>query len=319
MNYKVNVDQLNLRSEPQVSTPPGKNITIVLDKGDTVRKIRSASETSTWWEVEVTIDNNNNNVKGFVNSLVEGKPTVVPANAFAPFSVVNNLNTPIHLEENNPKSTKSNRAKWKLPIGLQDRPERDMTSVASRKESIIEIVDYLDVENSGKYKRTIKDTYCNLYAYDYAYLCGVFLPRMWWRDNCVAELKNKKSVEFKETNLQEMRANDIFNWFENHSQLFDWQRLIPENSDYTEIQEAANSGKVVIISGYNKQGGHGHICAVVPETANNLAVREQNKVVRPLQSQAGGTNKKYFTTKPNWWGQGKLNSFKYNFGFWIHE
>ena len=99
-------------------------------------------------------------------------------------------------------------------------------------------------------------------------------------------------------------------WFFEFGQVFGWRPA----ANLTELQLAANDGKVCIINA-RRVVGHGHICAVVPETSTHKAEwnSAHERVVRPLSSQAGGQNFEY---KPFlWWTDGTYRDI----GFWIHE
>src|SRR6187402_2081780 len=55
------------------------------------------------------------------------------------------------------------------PIMDSSIPFRDLTNAESKRESISRIIDKLDVVSNVRYQRTIEDTYCNVYSYDYCY------------------------------------------------------------------------------------------------------------------------------------------------------
>ena len=82
------------------------------------------------------------------------------------------------------------------------------------------------------------------------------------------------------------------------------------------MQTAANNGQVAIICAANRiPNRSGHITPVVPETTANKAERSGSGIViKPLQSQAGRTNRKYQTDP--WWN--RLASTFREHGFWIN-
>jgi len=163
-------------------------------------------------------------------------------------------------------------------------------------ESIHKIVDYLDVEKSDRYKRTKTSTYCNIYAHDFAYLMGKFLPRVFWTSDAI---KNKKwSVKYGDT-VRELNANSLYEWFDDYGLNYGWSKVDSEG----DAQEFANAGKCVIMVAANKNRRRsGHIVVVVPEseTIPIHALIQNGVITCPAQSQAGGTNRKYFARK--WWG-----------------
>ena len=61
--------------------------------------------------------------------------------------------------------------------------------------------------------------------------------------------------------------------------------------------------------------GHGHIVAVVPEHDGFAAARNATgQVTRPLESQAGSRNHRYFTKSTQWWKADRFASAT----FWRH-
>jgi hypothetical protein len=74
-----------------------------------------------------------------------------------------------------------------------------------------------------------------------------------------------------------------------------------------------NEQNLIIMSGQGKDlNTSGHICAVVPETAQHRAKRQGERVTVPLMSQAGARNFEYGGQV--WWTAAKFARF----GFWIH-
>lgn len=169
-------------------------------------------------------------------------------------------------------------------------------------DSIHGIIDWLDVEKSPRYKRKQHSTYCNIYAYDYAYLMRAFLPRVWWYERAINN--QTFTPEYAKT-VHELNANSLADWFPHYGAQFGWEKL----SSTTQAQERANAGECVIMVAANKNRKRsGHIVAVVPETDEHEAVGARGITIYPLQSQAGGVNQKYFSYK--WWnGMEKLRIY----------
>lgn len=219
--------------------------------------------------------------------------------------------TAVHFRENQnyiKPTYDGNRAN---PIGDSNRPGRDMSSNSSKVNSIHEILNYLDVEDSVRYQRKGSKTYCNVYAYDFCYLCNVYLPRVWWKGPALIQLSNGESVEVSYNNtIVEMRANDLFHWFKDFGSTFGWSRVF----DPQDLQNNSDNGGIgIIVANTKDQGDPGHICVVVPQTETHKPVMLEGKVKSPVTSQAGGRNYKYRAY--NWWSRDYYSFF----GFFIHE
>ena len=74
------------------------------------------------------------------------------------------------------------------PLSDSNIPFRDLTNADSKKQSIHQLIAKLDVENSLRYQRTVEDTYCNVYSYDYCYFSKVYLPTVWWTDESLEKM-----------------------------------------------------------------------------------------------------------------------------------
>lgn len=175
--------------------------------------------------------------------------------------------------------------------------EKDMPKSNGTPESCGKIIDYLDVEKSARYKRTHRSTFCNIYAHDYAALMGAYVPRVWWVDS-VLKSKSFGLVKYGHT-VRELNANSLAEWFKEYGSQFGWRKL----DRISEIVGEANKGKCVILVAANKtKSRSGHIVAAVPETDEHKAMGARGTYIYPLQSQAGGTNRKYFAS--SWWKSG---------------
>lgn len=176
-------------------------------------------------------------------------------------------------------------------------------------QSLIDIVEFLNVEKSLRYKRNeiggkVVATYCNIYAFDYCNLAGGYLPRVWWNKNVLEDIKQGKDIEpvYSKT-VSELNANSLYDWFKDHSLEFGWQK----QNDLYEAQQKANAGYIVIIVAKQKiVSRSGHITAIVPETAEHKS-RSINKTFLPLQSQSGVVNNKYFND--NWFTHPRYEGF----------
>jgi hypothetical protein len=169
-----------------------------------------------------------------------------------------------------------------------------------------DIIAWLQVEKSARYKPTADSTFCNIYAYDYATLMGKYIPRVWWSADALMRIKQGEEVapEYG-TSVREMTANMLYQWFLTWGESFGW-RSVSAN----EAQEQANEGKCVIgVAAKLNKSQSGHIVAVAPEGENGSATRVSGMVTVPLQSQAGRTNFRYKAAW--WWGKGYENMMWY--------
>ena len=187
-------------------------------------------------------------------------------------------------------------------------PFRDMTDLDSKKKSIRELIRKLDVTSSLRYQRTIEDTYCNVYSFDYCLHANVYLPTVWWTEDSLKKILSGQSVEavFNET-VEPIYSSAIHDWFLKWGPSFGWKQM----STVDEVQQAVNeNGGIGIICAKRKKVGlSGHIVPVVPETERKKAHRVDGKVVYPLQSQAGKLNYKYFAkARKDWWNHERYSS-----------
>lgn len=295
-SYRVEATSLNLRAQPVVA-PSTKIAT--LHHGQTVEKLEAASD-PTWWRVSTVI--NGLAVTGFVSSSY-----LSPANTFAAPSTARNIG-PVHMSTQNPikRALPSGRA---FPLNEPEQPRRASTNIEKASE-LHSIIDWLEVEKSARYKPKSGETYCNIYAYDYCYLSNVYLPRVWWTGKAISKLQKGESVvPVYDQTISELNANSLYNWLSEYGSDFGWRRVV----DLTELQNEANIGSVCIMSARRKDLNRpGHICAVAPETTKLNAIRKNDVVTCPLQSNAGASNFRYGGTV--WWTSEKFSGFS----FWVH-
>lgn len=306
-NYRINDDApqgLFLRSEPVVNE---STRIVVLPMGHEVKKLSESSVTP-WWEVSTELQGSD--LTGFVNSRF-----LTRSEDFIPIDTVSRI-TSVHLRRN-AAVTRRNEA-WAFALNENGMPRRDPNdSPAEKVAALTRIVEFLDVANNNfeRYKPVPNggSTYCNIYAYDYCYLAGVYLPRVWWDSEALIDLEAGRDVQpaYGQT-VDELSANSLFNWLRQYGSRFGWRRVV----SIREMQDAANNGQVVVVSAHHRlTNSSGHITAVVPETGANRAVRQNGAVVQPLQSQAGRVNRKYQT---NLWWVDRAPDFREH-GFWINN
>lgn len=171
-----------------------------------------------------------------------------------------------------------------FPLTESPRPTYDISP-----ESIGNILDWLDVERSQRYKAGAGQTFCNIYAYDYATLLGAYLPRVWWTTE-VLNSKDFSQITYGST-VREMNVNALYIWFQHYGKQFGWHSV-----ELKDAQAHANNGKCVIALAANKNRSRsGHITCVVPETDTHKANRVRGVVMHALQSHAGSRNEKYMS------------------------
>ena len=201
------------------------------------------------------------------------------------------------------------------PIGDSSIPFRDLTDSASKKESIGRLIDKLDVATNVRYQRTVEDTYCNVYSYDYCYFSKVYLPTVWWTDEALEKIVQGQEVEaiFEQT-VDRIYSSAIHDWFLQWGASFGWERIF--TADEIQNKVNANGGIGIICAKRKEKGLSGHIVPVVPETDLNKAYRENGVVLYPLQSQAGKLNYNYFSeVRKDWWNDALYSSYV----FYYHE
>lgn len=186
---------------------------------------------------------------------------------------------------------------------------RDLTNTVSKKESIHKLIAKLNVETNIRYQKTIEDTYCNVYSYDYCYFSKVYLPTVWWTAESLEKILLGQEVEaiFEQT-VDRIYSSALHDWFLEWGASFGWKRM--HSAD--EIQNNVNTyGGVGIICAKRKQKGlSGHIVPVVPETDIHKAYRKDGIVLYPLQSQAGKDNYNYFSeVRKDWWNDALYSSY----------
>ena len=215
-------------------------------------------------------------------------------------SIQNTKITKAHLQTD-PESRLDSMEMKETPLADSTIPFRDLTDVASKKESINRIIDKLDVENSLRYQKTIEDTYCNVYSYDYCYFADVYLPTVWWTPESLEKILKGQHVEavFEKT-VDRIFSSAIHDWFLEWGASFGWERMY--SADEIQNKVNANGGIGIICAKRKIKGLSGHIVPVIPETELYKAHRENDKVIYPLQSQAGKLNYNYFSdVRKDWW------------------
>lgn len=313
MKVAITEGMLRVRSEPVISDPPQANVLTHLPDGHPVRAV--GGPTKGFFEIETSLFGAL--VQGFASRkfLVGGAATqkieVSKAATAMPTTGIIAVDMPekpgIVTRRSDPATARS--------LNEKGAPGRTGTTPEALREELDAIVQYLNVDNPQflRYQPTSKATFCNIYAYDFCSLAGIYMPRVWWTSQALLQLSNGQQVQpLLGSTIVEMRANALFRWLRDFGLEFGWR----QTGTLTKLQTEVNEGAVgVIVARRKEDGKSGHIVIVVPETANETAKRDSaGNVTAPLQSQAGATNFKYDRGRSNWW---KGEEFAES-AFWLH-
>jgi Domain of unknown function (DUF1906)/Bacterial SH3 domain len=229
----------------------------------------------------------------------------------------------VHMKSGTGKAKRAIAGLHAHPLDEVGQPKRNSTAdLPTKVMRLIEIADWLQVTTSARYQPIVEQasgntlTYCNVYAYDYCFLADIYLPRVWWTSKALMAIaKGETVVPSYGKTINELRADDLYQWLIDFGDQFGWRRV----SDVNALQSAANAGGVGIICGDRfAPGRSGHITVVIPEDATHKATRDvDGNVLQPLQSQAGSKNYRWGSSGANWW-KATPGYFK-DFVFFVHE
>jgi hypothetical protein len=224
----------------------------------------------------------------------------------------------VHFRPGNVLSRRDSTTGRASPLGEPGRPSRTPGAAAAQRVAELDaVVAWLDVEHSARWQPEGGLTFCNVYAADFCFLAGAYLPRTWWKDKALMAIARGQTPEVVyDGTIRELRADDLLAWLSDFGPQFGWHRVF----DATALQAAANAGGVgVICADRDAIGRPGHISVVLPETASVPAVRDADGNVQlPVQSQAGAFNRARFTGlgagNDPWWQDSKFRDR----GFFVH-
>lgn len=309
------VDTLRVRGSPAIDQRnPRRNVIGQIPDGQRVRAI-TGKPTNGFLEIETSL--HGARFRGFaaVKFLKKADepelPQVIVPAATPPTSGVVAVYCP------RPENTVTTRRDPANALSLNEpgQPQRKGITADELRASIGEIIGWLAVDKAThkRYQPRNGLTFCNVYAHDYCFLAGVYLPRVFWTSSALERLARSEVVEPKYgQTIDEMRANDLFRWLRDFGLRFGWR----QTSTLTKLQTEVNQGAIgLIVARRREDGRSGHIVAIVPETTSQTAKRNSNgDVTAPLQSQAGSRNFPYGTGTAEWWkGQQFADS-----AFWLH-
>ncbi len=305
--HEVIATQLNLRSEPRVSA---RNRIGTLAQGTPLVRLGPAREAG-WSRVRVML--NGRMVEGYVATrylkAIRG-PVVDP-----PMPAPEQALPVAHLPEGRRDITRARDGGRAYPLGEPRLPRRGPTPGAARADSLLAIAAYLaaDAPAHLRYQPKGGTTYGNIYAYDYCYLAGVYLPRVWWTGRALGMIHEGEEVDVRYgESVRELTSNTVHDWLEDFGSAFGWQRVL----DLDELQAAANQGDAcIVVAQRTDLNRSGHIAAVVPESETVRAERsDAGEVKVPVQSQAGQQNYRASTAPGRWWTSARFRAFS----FWRH-
>lgn len=294
-NYVVSVAQAFLRSEPIATAG---NELAVLTENTPVKEI--GAKQGKWHHVECKLTGAT--FTGFVSGKV-----LKPASDVELVQLSGPSIPAVHYRENNPAVRRTGRANAS-PIGEPDMPRR-RASAGGSTAPLWAFVDWAKVDQPAN-KRWWPGgglTFCNIYAYDYCYAAGVFIPRVWWKPDAIAALRAGRNVPVAyDQTVREMNANSLHDWLLDYGAQYGWKRA----TSLDELQQAANNGAVAVIcAARTNPNRSGHITPVIAEGNGRSAERVNGKVSLPLQSQAGRVNVRYGTLGRAWWRGAEFRSF----------
>ncbi len=309
--HRVVPPQLNLRTAPRTSPATWM---ATLDEGSEVQVVGGADRAG-WVRVRVIL--NGVMREGYVaDTFLAPLPVARTRGAgLAARRLPVSLAVQAHLQQNRPDITRKRAGGWAYPLGEAGRPRRSGAKPQAKAEQLLAIVEYLDsaAPAHARYQPRGGTTYCNIYACDYCYLAGVYLPRVWWTDLALQRLATGEvpAAAYGQT-VRELNANALHDWLDDHGTHFGWHREF----DLTTLQAAANAGEACLIVGKRQDlNRSGHIVAVVPESPGFKALRDAAlEVLRPVESQAGVNNFQFAVNRTAWWRNGKFQSY----AFWRH-
>jgi hypothetical protein len=304
---------LRLRSAPAISAAPSANVIGDLPDGHLVRAV-SGKETKGFLEVETSLAGAH--LHGFVSAKhlqpAAGTITAAAPAATPPTSGL----VAVFMPRKAGVITKRTEVAGPHSLNEPNQPDRKGTTPDELRKELAAIIDWLDVAKKSfkRYRPRQGLTFCNIYAHDYCFLAGVYLPRVWWTQKAIVAItKGEKVGPLIGDTIDEVRANGLFRWLRDFGSQFGWR----QTGTLTKLQQEANQGAIGLIVARRKEDGKsGHIVMVVPETEQHSAKRNSaGDVIAPLQSQAGSINFSYGTGKLNWWKDARFAES----AFWLHS
>ena len=120
---------------------------------------------------------------------------------------------------------KDGRINYDAHLHPVDTCKEIMTAIGY-KEKFEAVRTFLNVEKSPCFKPQLGSTYCNIYAYQFAYLMNAYIPRVFW----INPAPNKTDVVEYGKTVGELNANALFDWFVNYGREFGWVVGTPDDA-----------------------------------------------------------------------------------------
>lgn len=117
-----------------------------------------------------------------------------------------------------------------------------------------DILDQFNVETAERYRpyrRTGRDTYCNIYVWDVTRTLGAEIPHYVDADGTPRGYPDVKGA-------RELDANATYNWLDKHGAQYGWREVSAEQA-----QRYANAGYPAVTAWHNSNGA-GHVQVVCP-------------------------------------------------------
>ncbi len=154
-------------------------------------------------------------------------------------------------------------------------------------ETLLQIARFLDPTNSARY--SLKNKVSHVYAHDFCYLAGAYLPLVWWGD-----------ANFGDGPKVQMTGTAVWDWLIDYGKEFGWKPV----EDLKQAQELADVGHVVTIIALPKNvNSDARLTMVVPETKECFDPQYQKGI--PCQSRAGKT-----FIKTDWYNGSSWREYK---------
>ena len=310
-SHRVAPPNLNLRRTPEVSAT---NLIASLAQGTPVEAI-DATASNGWIGVRVRL----NGVlrQGFVSAkflepLPRARGRALAPSEVAPVSVAI---PPAYLPQERRDVTRAHAGARAYPLGEAGRPKLTAKTPESRAKQLLAMIAWLDCEDPQhqRYQARAGASDALTYTADCAYLAGAYLPQVWWTSAALTQMAQGQMVEVNyDRSVRELGVNALYDWFNDQGTGFGWHQEI----DLISVQEAANAGEVCLIVTCNRDPNRpGQVSLVVPEHPGCMARRDASgDVLRPVESQASGKNRRFAVPRGAWWLGNRYDGH----AFWRH-
>src|SRR3569623_196359 len=262
--YTVSASLLRLRATPVMDAA---NVLATMPQGTAVTWLGDAG--NGWWRVKASFGAQTQ--EGYASSQYLAPQATVAPSAPRALPPANRLMAQLEAQGAARRDSEAHR---ECLLGEASPPRRSAQgATADRCAQLWQIIDYLDVEHSLRYQPIrqivngtprVVTTFCNIYAYDYCSLAGVYLPRVWWNGSALIRINTGEALtaQYGRT-VHEVRANELYDWLAEWGAHFGWQRSLSVDQMQTQV----NGGRVGGICAQRTDlSTAGHIVAVIPET-----------------------------------------------------